>query len=216
VAAEFRKRATLMAKGYRELRRSPNLGQVTVVEGDARHWSDMCTKAGMWPDLVITSPCYLSAIEYWRRHKLEYCWLGLIDPKDLSELRHRFLGMGREGPDSEALPSRVHHLYSRLNRIGHQGEANALARYFNDSSSWLREISKVLEKSGGTAYVVAGCSSSRGQGVDTPLVLEEIARKTGMSASVFLRYRIVNYHMQYPLKGKRIQTETVLRLKSSS
>lgn len=205
-----------MAKGYRELRRSPNLGQVTVVEGDARHWSDMCTKAGMWPDLVITSPCYLSAIEYWRRHKLEYCWLGLIDPKDLSELRHRFLGMGREAPDFEALPSRVHHLYSRLNRMGHQGEANALVRYFNDSSSWLREISKVLEKSEGTAYVVAGCSSSRGQGVDTPLVLKEIATKTGMSASVFLRYRIVNYHMQYPLKGKRIRTETVLRLKSSS
>lgn len=212
VGAEFGKKATLMAEGYRELRRSPNLGQVTVVEGDARQWSDMCKKLKMWPDLVITSPCYLSAIEYWRRHRLEYCWLGLVDSKDLSKFHHRFLGMSNDDTDLEVLPAYIYHLHSRLNRKGCPQEAKALACYFSDSSSWLREIGKVLEKTRGMAYVVAGCSYSQGQSVDTPLALQEIAKNLGMSAHIFLLYRIMNYHMQYPTKGKRITSETILKL----
>jgi len=216
VAAEFRRKAMLMARGYRELLARQPLGNVTVVKGDARHWANLCARKGIWPDLVITSPCYLSAIEYWRRHRLEYCWLGLVDPEKLRELRLRFLGMSNENPNIEALPIYVRRLHSKLVHLGHLREAAALAHYFNDSASWLQEIAKVLERNQGTAYVVVGCSSTRGQMVNTPLALSEIAHDIGLSARVFLQYRIVNCYMQYPTNGMRITTETVLRLISSA
>jgi hypothetical protein len=214
--AEIRKKAELLAKGYRDLRAEKNLGDVTVVEGDARKWSTLCAKEGIWPDLVITSPCYMSAIEYWRRHKLEYCWLGLVDSRDLKRFRQKFLGMGNADSDVSTLPSNVRRLHSRFYDLGHKREAAGLARYFNDSSAWLAELASVIERTRGTAYVVVGGNCTRGHQVNTPLALQKIAEDVGLSCSVFMRYGIINYHMQYPTKSSRIRNETILRVKPQS
>ena len=40
-------------------------------------------------DLILTSPPYHGAVDYYRRHKLEHCWLGLTETE---EDRHRLLG----------------------------------------------------------------------------------------------------------------------------
>jgi hypothetical protein len=214
--SEIRRKANVLSQGYSAIRGVPAIGKVTVVEGDAKKWSELCRKHDVKPDLVITSPCYMSAIEYWRRHKLEYCWLGLVSPENLPDIHHKFLGMGEELPDVESMPSFVQRLHRKLKRKGFTSDAQSLARYFNDSRSWLSEMASVLRNSKGVAYVVVGSNMTRGMKVDTPRALLAIAKEAGLKGGVMLRYRIVNYHMQYPTKsGMRIKTETVLKLVSN-
>ncbi len=213
VAAEVKGRARLLARGYRKLQRAPRIGRVMVVETDVRGYARACKECGMLPDLIITSPCYLSAIEYWRRHKLEYCWLGLVEPEDLPRMRRRFLGMGTREPDTGGLPRRVRRLHSRLLMRGLTREAKALARYFQDTATWIGQVAELLETTGGTAYIVTGPNTVRGERVNTPEFLRQISEERGLSAKTILRYAITNSHMQYPTKGeKRIKSETVLRL----
>ena len=212
LAAELKRRAEVLAKGYREMRDVPQMGTAKVFHQDVKNWSGLCRETGVWPDLVLTSPCYMSAIEYWRRHKLEYCLLGLVEPKDLPTLRGEFLGMGGEEPSLEGLPSVVRRMHSRLKSMGRKRDASSLANYFQDSRQWLLETRTVLEKSNGTAYVVAGGNTNHGLVLDTPGALLSIAKDVGLSASVFWQYGIKNSYMQYPTSGDRIKTETVLKL----
>ncbi len=213
VAAEIEGRARLLARGYRGLQRAPCIGRVMVVETDVRGYARACKERGMLPDLIVTSPCYLSAIEYWRRHKLEYCWLGLVEPEDLPRMRRRFLGMGTGEADTAGLPRRIRRLHSKLLMRGLTKEATALARYFQDTATWIGQIAEILETTGGTAYIVTGSNTVRGERVNTPEFLKQIGEEQGLSTNTILRYGITNSHMQYPTKGdNRIKSETVLRL----
>ena len=213
VAKELTKKGALLARGYRELRERP-LGKVKVVNADARKWSEVCSRLNIWPDLVVTSPCYMSAIEYWRRHKLEYFWLGLVNEESLlHKLQHKFLGMGLDDPELDSLTRYARRMYLHLKRSGYEREATRLARYFNDTAAWIREIATVIDRSKGTAYVVVGSNSHRGHHIDTPSAIQEIAESEGLSSQVYMRYLITNYHMQYPTKGPRITNETVLTLR---
>jgi hypothetical protein len=212
VAAELKRKTAILAKGYREVRDVPRMGTAKVFQQDVRNWSQLCQKTGIWPDLILTSPCYMSAIEYWRRHKLEYCLLGLVEPRILSTLKGEFLGMGREEPSLEGLPAIVKSMHSKLKSVGRQADASSLTKYFQDSQEWLLETRRVLERSNGTAYVVAGGNTNHGLVLDTPGALLRIARDVGLSTSVFWQYSIKNSYMQYPTNGDRIKTETVLKL----
>jgi hypothetical protein len=215
IEKELSKKSALLARGYQQMRKNP-LGRIKLVNADAKKWSEICSRLDIWPDLIITSPCYMSAIEYWRRHKLEYFWLGMVDEESLHKLRHEFLGMSLDDPDMGSLTSSVRRMYSYLKRSGFTSEATELARYFNDTTAWVGEIAKVLKKSKGTAYVVVGSNSNRGHRINTPLAIQEIAKTDGLSSQVCMRYRITNYHMQYPTKGPRINDETVLKLQLAS
>lgn len=216
LAAELVRKATMLGRGYRELQRAQKIGKASVFRHDTRHWSALCRDRETWPDLVITSPCYISAIEYWRRHKLEYAWLGLVPPENLSEVKHTFLGMGDEKPELANLPKCIKDSYLNLCNMGRNVQAKVLARYFNDSRSWLNEVAAVLNRSNGWSYIIVGSNTSHGITLNTPLALQEIATSAGLIASIFMRYRIKNSFMQYPTKNNRIKVETVLELRSSS
>ena len=216
VAKEVTKKSNLLAQGYRDIRKTSGRVQIKVKQHDARDWSSLCAKLGKWPDLVITSPCYISAIEYWRRHKLEYSWLGLVPPENLTNVKRTFLGMGYEDPEEDKLTNHAHKLYTKLDRLGKKRDAVILARYFNDSLKWLTEVSTILCRTDGTAYIVLGCNTKQGIIIDTPLVFQEIANDINLTTSVFMRYRIKNSYMQYPVKGKRIRVETILKITANS
>ncbi len=215
IEKEIAKKGALLVRGYQQMRKN-RLGRIKLVRADAKKWSETCSRLDIWPDLIITSPCYMSAIEYWRRHKLEYFWLGLADKESLSQLRHEFLGMGMDDPDVSSLPGSATAMYSYLKRSGFELEATELARYFNDTSAWMCEISKVLKKSRGSAYVVVGSNSNRGRRINTALAIQELAKTNNLTSRVYMRYRITNYHMQYPTKGPRISNETVLKLQPAN
>jgi hypothetical protein len=110
------------------------------------------------------------------------------------------------------MPDLVYNLYNRLEKKGYTSDARSLARYFNDSAIWLSEMATVLKATEGVGYVVVGSNMTRGMRVDTPRALLEIGERSGFKGSVMHRYRIVNYHMQYPTKDNlRIESETILR-----
>lgn len=212
MASELMRKANLLAQGYRELSETSGKVDVEVVQFDTRNWSTLCAQSGKWPDLIVTSPCYISAIEYWRRHKLEYSWLGLVPPENLAGVKHSFLGMGDEEPEVEKLPDYVQRTYAKLNKIGRRSDARTLARYFCDSSKWLAEVANVLDRTDGIAYVVVGSNTNHGITVDTPYALQQIATSEGLFVSCLMRYRIKNSYMQYPTKGKRIKVESILKM----
>lgn len=216
IAYELMRKANLLAKGYRELSKTSEAVSVEVVQHDAKNWSALCAEYNRWPDLIITSPCYISAIEYWRRHKLEYSWLGLVPPEKLPTMKRRFLGMGEEEPEVEKLPLYVQRTYTKLHKMGRRGDAKTLVRYFADSSRWLAEVGTVLGRTGGIAYVVVGSNTNHGLTLDTPYALQQIASSIGLSTTCFMKYKIKNSYMQYPTKGKRIKVESVLKIVAGS
>lgn len=216
IAGELIKKTNLLARGYQGIRKTSGMVKIEVVQHDARDWSALCAQHEKWPDLVITSPCYISAIEYWRRHKLEYTWLGLVSPENLTDVKRTFLGMGDGEPEVDRLSDYTRRLYTKLHSIGRKRDANILARYFNDSSKWLAEVATVLGRTNGTAYIVVGSNTNHGITLNTPVALQEIATDLCLTASIFMRYRIKNSYMQYPTKGKRIRVETVLKITANS
>ena len=212
IAQELKRKAKLLAQGYRELNSKKNTCNAYVIEYDAKEYSSLCSKYDLWPDIIVTSPCYISAIEYWRRHKLEYCWLGLVPPEKLGSVKSLFLGMGAEEPSLEKLPKYIQRIYRQLQKIGRKSDANTLVRYFADSSKWLYEVRTVLSRTNGTAYVVVGSNTNHGITLDTPYALQQIAKEVGLSITTFMKYRITNSYMQYPTNSKRIKVESVLKL----
>jgi hypothetical protein len=212
LGVELRKRAAILARGYREIRRAPRVGTAQVVQQDVKKWSALCRETGIWPDLILTSPCYMSAIEYWRRHKLEYCLLGLVEPNNLLSIRRKFLGMEEGEPSLDGLPPIVTEMHRKLISVGRKHDGASLAKYFQDSRQWLSETRFVLERSNGVAYIVVGGNTNHGLALDTPGALLTMARDAGLSASVFWQYAIKNSYMQYPTSRDRIKTETVLKL----
>jgi hypothetical protein len=211
IANELRKKAKLLSNGYNELSKI-SMVKPEIIQYDAKNWSSLCNARNKWPDLIITSPCYISAIEYWRRHKLEYCWLGLVHPEKLADMKGKFLGMGNDEPIVKELPPYVQTTYDKLRKIGRQKDAKTLVRYFADSIKWLNEVRLTLCKTNGTAYVVVGSNTNHGVTLDTPFALQEIAKSVGLSTTCFMKYAIKNSYMQYPTNGKRIKTESVLKI----
>jgi hypothetical protein len=212
VKAELIRKANILAAGYKQML-SARLGEITIINYDARRWSDACRQARLWPSLVITSPCYLSAIEYWRRHKLEHCWLGLVNPEDLDRTRRSYLGMGQEEPEVGDLTPSVKKIHAELLHQGRARQAKFLARYFEDSKEWLEEVGAVLQRSQGTAYVVVAGNTTHGIAIDTPGAIREIVRALpGFRCEISKRYRIKNSYMQYTTKTERIKEETVLKI----
>ena len=212
---EFERKAKLLSDGYRELLAAEHLGDTLVVQRDVKEWTSTCRESGRWPDLVVTSPCYMSAIEYWRRHKLEYCWLGLVAPEKLAEVRSGFLGMGRQEPDLDSLPSYVRDIHKALCDKGRKQGATLLARYFEDSALWLKELDLALSHTDGVAYIVVAGNTSHGVVLDTPRALLEISSSLGLPASKFKEYGLKNSYMQYQTSTERIKTETIIKVSSS-
>lgn len=212
LAGELRRKTSLLSNGYQQMLALPSLGNAKVIEYDAKDWFSLCKSRNMLPQIVITSPCYFSAIEYWRRHKLEYCWLGLVEPADLKLVKGKFLGMGSWDPDLDFMSEYVGELHSDLKEQGKDRIADAVARYFEDSACWIAEVGRVISSSNGVAYVVAGSNTTHGLHIDTPKALAEIAAREGLNSRVVMTYQIANSYMQYKTSTQRIKSETVLRL----
>jgi hypothetical protein len=212
LAGELRRKTSLLSNGYRQMLSLPSLGRAKVIEHDAKDWFSLCKSKNIMPQIVISSPCYLSAIEYWRRHKLEYSWLGLVEPSNLMAVKGKFLGMGSWDPDLDYTTEYVGELRTSFNEIGRNRTADAVARYFEDSACWIQEVGQVIRSSNGVAYVVAGSNTTHGIQIDTPKALAEIAVREGLQSKVVMTYQIANSYMQYKTNTQRIKSETVLRL----
>lgn len=228
VLGSFNNVVERLARGYDKLNNLENeIGSIEVVEEDAKKFSKVCLQNGLKPQIIVSSPPYCNAIEYHRRHRLEYEWLGLFNNEDIDDHRSNRIETSRDFFGSttslqETLKNLESHehdeiseLMDKIARDGKQRKANLLRKYFLDAYDWLKEMNKALEK-GGYLYLIVGPSTSYGHTVPTPRFLTEIAvsDKVGFEKVESQRYELTNNKMQYPTDGDTTELEALIKFKA--
>jgi len=213
-----------LADGYEELPTGSDLGTVDVVEGNAKSLASIVTDLDLSPSMIVTSPPYCNAIEYSRRHRLEYEWLGLFNGDDVGDHREERIETSRDFFGSrtvrqetlrqlERVPcDAVKTLTDGLEDDGHERKANLLRKYFVDAQDWLEAIYRTLPEDGLFCLVV-GPSTSYDRTVDTPGYLEEIAENIGFSIVEQHQYNLRDNKMQYPTDGATTDCEHLIKMR---
>ena len=155
--------------------RNRTLGPAAQVhEGDARHLDIVDESV----DLVITSPPYLNAIDYFRCSKFSLVWMGYsVDA--LRRLRAKTVGteVGMNPCDDRVTESILSELKLQPKLPARQ-EA-ILARYIRDMQRSVSETSRVLADDGKAVYVV-GENTVRGTFVPNATIVEAVANTVGL------------------------------------
>lgn len=189
------------------------------IETDQRaHVADATTvQLRRTPDVVITSPPYHGAVDYYRRHQLEMFWLGLVDSQaDRLALLPGYIGRPkipqRDPLLRHALPtsSVVAEWHSRL--VSESVErANAFAHYMTAMGLVMDRLAESL-RPGSPAIFVIGDSSWRDTSLPTAVLFQELAGER-FDLKELLKYPIKNRYMSYSRhNGADIGTEFVLAL----
>jgi adenine-specific DNA methylase len=143
--ALLRRAVSRTAQSYAEYASLDERGEATVVHADA---------TDRWPvhrgSLVITSPPYLNAVEYARRHKLEYLWLRLVaNDGSLRRLPARYIGHRAWGSEEleniEIGDSLLDEVRLRIREIDYR-RARAFVRYCNQMRQVLVRAYDVLPR----------------------------------------------------------------------
>ncbi len=171
------------------------------------------------PNLIMFSPPYCNAIEYWRRHRLEYFLGRFLTEDDAVQLKHRFIGRTvvnnqTTSPHRVGIRSIDKLLYklegtSRIKQGAHK--ARVLAQYFNDMALRLRIFNDYLPN-GGHCVIVVGDSTSAGYKIPTGAVLTSLGLKAGFIHVKTVKYAIRNRVMQYPTDNSKIEHESIIVL----
>ena len=196
------------------------VGPPTVVtHGDARKLAIDSDSI----DLVLTSPPYLNGIDYIRCSKFSLVWMG----HTVEELREiRSASVGTEVGLKEALASSwVKALIKQLRlRPALSERDNAmLARYVQDISGSLSEVTRVLRKTGRAFYVI-GDSTSKGTFIRNSAILSAVANHHGLKLISRHSRKLPENRRYLPPPGKdasratldgRLKREVVLVFKKS-
>src|SRR6266498_217572 len=142
VVAEFQRRVRINIErmgsyvGYLQDRGALRT-QTDVVLGDCANIATAAQGSVRKADLMLFSPPYCNAIEYWRRHRLEYFLGGFVAPQDIGVHQRRFIGRRSIGGRSSPVPQRLGHegcdnTIQSLHAAGRRVKAWQLWHYFND------------------------------------------------------------------------------------
>ena len=102
--------------------------------------------------MILFSPPYCNAIEYWRRHRLEYMLGGFLAENEICELSHKFIGRTTTGgrrtePDTFGFRP-IDGLLETISKQGRVHKACILAQYFTEMRMRLAEFHACLPKGG--------------------------------------------------------------------
>ena len=129
-------------------------------------------------DLVLTSPPYLNAIDYFRCSKFSLIWMGY----SVGELRRlRSISVGTEVGKRADDDCEIQNILSQLKlqpKLPTRQEA-ILTRYIDDIRAVVGETARVLVKDGQAVFVV-GENTLRGTFISNSLVVEAIANDAGL------------------------------------
>jgi len=139
--------------------------------------------------LVITSPPYPNAYEYWLYHKYRMWWLG-FDPLAVKE---------------QEIGARAHFF-----KRNHHTEEH----FWNQMRETFNLINKVLVKRGYACFVI-GRSKIHGKIVDNADIIEAVAAEAGFRTSARIERPISSTRKSFNLSHANIKTETVLVLKKN-
>jgi DNA modification methylase len=153
------------------------VGKGDVQLGDARLLSTVLTGSA---DIAVTSPPYLNALDYLRGHKLALVWFG----HKISDLRvRRSTSIGAERRMDSAASALVLSIVDVI-------EAEAvdktvlkrpmLERFADDCIGFAAQLSRALKPSG-TAVLVVGNSTLRGNYIKNDLITQKAMEAAGFS-----------------------------------
>lgn len=169
---------------------------------------------------VITSPPYLTAVDYYRRHTLEMYWLGLTVKRDERlTLMARYIGRDRVGaihlPVGEAAGKAVADRWlPRFANIKPERE-RAFRHYCDGMARALAGMTKLVTD-GGPVVVVAGDVRFCGVPVSMLELMADLAGD-GMVVSDHLWYPITNRYMSYTRQNEaNIAADHVIVLRAKS
>lgn len=139
--------------------------------------------------LVITSPPYPNAYEYWLYHKYRMWWLG-YDPLIVKE---------------QEIGARAHFF-----KRNHHTEEH----FWDQMRDTFRLITQVLVKRGYACFVI-GRSKIHGKIVDNANIIEAVASEFGFSSVSRIERTISSTRKSFNLSYANIKTETVLVLQKN-
>lgn len=170
----------------------------------------------IYPNSIIFSPPYCTAIEYYRRHRLEYVLLGLWKHNQIVDESRKFLGntnillSGEEKIINEAksLPG----VNRTISNIKNKKRKVCIAKYFIDTNKYLTNFLSIIETNG-LVIIVIGDSKSEGIPIPTGDIILKMAKNIGYSIKDVFDYPIKNRRMNYTRRnGANIKTEKILVL----
>jgi len=181
--------------------RAPNHGGRAAL-ADARQLSARGTGR---VDCVVTSPPYLTAVDYYRRHTLEMYWLGLTSgPAERRGIMPRYIGRDRVGMNHVGKDgghgSRV--ARRRLPAFGDikPDRARAFQHYCSGMDQVLQRMAEIVRPGGNIVFVV-GDVRFCGSPVSMVELLQEIADPQ-LALVERLWYPLANRYMSYSRKNE--------------
>jgi hypothetical protein len=191
--------------------------QTTILRADCKHLSTLLRANNFSPEVILFSPPYCNAIEYWRRHRLEYMLGGFLAEDEICELSHKFIGRTTTGGRRPELDTfgfgPIDGLLETISKQGRVRKACILAQYFTEMRTRLGEFHSCLPK-GGYCIIVVGDSRTGDLRIPTARTLRWLAEKSGFAHIKTSRYEIKNRSMQFPVKPHpKIAEESIVVLR---
>jgi len=170
---------------------------------------------GRHVDLLVTSPPYQNAVDYYRRHALEMYWLGFVRTRaDRLGLIDKYVGRSRVAKKSAMLQEVLPNSKKLLSWVREVEAADAhraldMKHYFTAMGKVFERTASVLESKGQAVFVV-GDSQWNGETIPTHEILMDIAAPH-LEFKAISSYSLKNRHMSYARRnGADIDREFVL------
>ena len=170
-------------------------------------------------DLIFFSPPYCNAIEYWRRHRLEFFLSRFLDEQGVIDLHRRSVGRTTVGETAKEVPALGYRptdeVFEALQEQGRLHKARVLWQYFNDMKQRL-EVFREYLPSRGHCIIVVGDSETGGMKIPTARTLAWFGEELGFNHLKTNSYKIKNRAMQFPIKSNsKIEREAIIVLQKA-
>jgi hypothetical protein len=167
-------------------------------------------------DLIFFSPPYCNAIEYWRRHRLEFFLSRFLDEQGVIDLHRQSVGRTTVGETAKEVPALGYRptdeVFEALQEQGRLHKARVLWQYFNDMKQRL-EVFREYLPSHGHCIIVVGDSETGSMKIPTARTLAWFGEELGFNHLKTNSYRIKNRAMQFPIKSNsKIEREAIIVL----
>jgi DNA modification methylase len=180
---------------------SANKNFVKVFLGDARKTSCILKKYGINEvDLIVTSPPYINAQDYFRSYKLEIQWLGLATAEELKYLNKETIGTEHiPSIDCNSAPKSNNKLLDEILRKiwkddtikANKKKTCIVYRYFENMKIVLREFYEVLTPRGHFC-LVSGDNNICGFNIPTYKILTDMAKSNNFEVVEMYKDKIRN------------------------
>ena len=200
--------------GMTELWKQAQRTSIRVLRADAASFASRLR--GTRANVVITSPPYNTAVDYYRRHTLEMYWLGAVEsPHERIALAQKYIGriqirVRNRRLRHEFCSDYVKGLIAHARGLGANRE-RAVVHYCASMQRALVQVSRVLPPKGKAVFVV-GNSKWNGQRTSAVQLITELASDDFRHLETF-SYTSRNRYMSYSRRnGADVSREYVLVL----